>query len=402
MIKLQRRTLFVYLLSFFLAYSTIAGFSIYYVGVPVKSAMVLLLCILGLKVRPKIVKNNIEALLFLWGWGLVYLMSTIINGARPGLMHLNSFLFCYFVLLLSKDIQREVFNKFVWLLTFLVLLSAIEYIVYSVTGKGVVLTSVTRSTDYRETNFNHLLFNVIRLDLIILRFQGLFKEPGNMGTTCAFMLFATWKIKSMKIPFIIFLICGLLSLSLAFYIFLLVFLFSNVKPNIKNMIMLTLITIPLLYVFKDNFEYKIIERVDNADSPEELDNRTSDSFDRSFAKAFENGDLWLGVGIGNVPESVSVDGGNAGGKPWIYQYGILSFIIVFYIFSVIYYRRCNKCLTIHDWVFLLVYWACFYKSVVFMTPSIFMVYIMMPMINGLSEYECKKEDDGLSPQLNIS
>ena len=394
--------MFVSLLSLFLVYSTISRFSIYFLGLYVNSVMILFLCILGLIVRPKIAKNNIEAFLFLWGWGLVYLMSTIINGARPGLMHFNSFLFCYFVLLLSKDIQREVFNKFVWLLSFLILFSAIEYIVYSITGKGVVLASVTRSTDYRETNFNHLLFNVIRLFQIIPRFQGLFKEPGNMGTTCAFMLFVTWKIKSMKIPFIIFFVCGLLSLSLAFYIFLLVFLFSNVKPNIKNLIMLALITIPLLYVFRVNFEYKIIERVDNADNPEELDNRTSDSFDRSFVQAFEDGKLWLGVGIDNIPESVSADGGNAGAKPWIYQYGILGFIIIFYIFSVIYYRRCNKCLTIHDWVFLLVYWACFYKSVVFMTPSIFMVYIMMPMINGLSEYECKKEDDGLSPQLNIS
>ena len=363
--------------------------------------MILLLYILGFIVQPKIANNNKEAFLFLWGWGIVFLISTILNGARPGLIHLNSFLFCYLVLCLSKDIQREVFNKFVWLLSVLVLLSAIEYIMYSITGKGVVLASVTRSTDYRETNFTHLLFNVLRLDLIIHRFQGLFKEPGNMGTTCAFMLFATWKIKSMKIPFIIFLICGLLSLSLAFYIFLFIFLLSNVKPNIKNLIMLTLITIPLLYVFKDNFEYKIIERIDNADSPEELDNRTSKSFNRSFAKAFENGKLWLGVGIDNIPESVSADGGNAGGKPWLYQYGILSFIIVFYIFNVIYYRRCNKSLTIHDWVFLFVYWACFYKSVVFTTPSIFIVYIMMPMINKISEYECSNGDDSLSSQLDV-
>lgn len=378
--RLTRASLFPYILTFYLVYSTINSFSIYSVGDIGNIVMVFLLCVVGYMIRPSITNSIIEARLFILGWGIVFLISILFNGTRPSIAQLTSFFFCSFYLCLNNEIQKLIFKKYVWLLSILIFLSAIEYVIFSITGKGVVLSIVTREQSQGDTNFYHLLFNCIAQNLFP-RFQGLFKEPGNMGTTCAFMLFATWKIKSMKVPFFIFLMCGLLSLSLGYLVFLLIFILSSVKPNFKNIIVLLLITVPLGIIFKDSIEYRILERIDNADNIEDIDNRTTYLFDREFKKASESGELWLGVGSHNLPKSVSYDGGNAGAKKWIFQYGIIGLIIVFYIYNIIYYRRSGKHLNYRDWVFLFVFWICFYKSVVFTVPSLFVIYYIMPILN---------------------
>ena len=380
---LSRKILLEYLLPIYLVYSTICVYSLYFLGTIEELLIVLSIYILGLSIRPRVVKNNTESTLFFIGWGFVFMLSTVINGVRPGLILIYLFLFCYFCLCLNYEFLIRVFKKYVWMLSIFVLLSAIEYIIYMLTGRGIILSSVTRSTDVRDTNFFHLLFNVISYSSIP-RFQGLFKEPGNMGTTCAFMLFATGKLKSMKIPFVIFLICGLLSLSMAYYAFLFIYLITNVKFSIKKLIPYTLVAILFLSVFRDNFERRIIERIGEADSIEDLDNRTTASFDRYFNRALSNGDLWFGVGANNLPQAVVDTGGNAGAKKWIYQFGIIGLMAIFFTYNVIYFRRCDKPLQFRDWVFIFVYWVCFYKSVVFTTPSLFIVYAIMPVINKLS------------------
>ena len=365
-----------------MTYSTVGSYTIYYLGEYVELAIVLFLCILGFSIRSIIINNKPQCNIFLLGWGLVFMLSMIINGARPGLPLIRSFLFCLFFLYLKVEIQKEVFKKYVLFLSILVSFSAIEYLLYSLTGKGIVVANVIRSTFYKDTSFDHLIFNVI-IHALVPRFQGLFKEPGNMGTMCAFMLFATWKIKTMRYSFFVFLLCGLLSLSLAFYAFLLVFFVTSVKLTKSNLVGFMVMMIPLFFVFKDSFVYRIVDRVDQMDNVADLDNRTSWELERAFNKSYENGELWFGVAINNIPESLLNEGGSAGAKKWIYQYGIISLIILFFVYNAIYYLRCNKHLHYNDLVFLFVYWACFYKSVVFLTPSLFVIYCLMPIFSKL-------------------
>lgn len=380
--KISRLKLFVYLLPLFLVYSTITSFTIYNVGEHVESVIVFLLCVLGFSIRPHIIKNKPYCYLFFIGWVVVFLMSIILAGTRPGLPLIVAFLFCLFFLFLKVKIQKKVFKRYVFCLTIFVLLSAIEYIIYTITGKGIVLATVTRSTSYKDTTFDHFVFNIVAHTLVP-RFQGLFKEPGNMGTMCAFMMLATWKIKSMRYSFFVFLICGLLSLSLAFYVFLLVFFVTSVKPTKKNLVAFMILMIPLFFIFKDSFVYRIVDRVDKADNVESLDNRTSWKLERAFNHSFETGELWLGVGINNIPKTLTNGLSSAGAKKWIYQYGIISFIIIFFVYNAIYYQRCGKRLRYNDWVFLFLYWACFYKTIVFTNPSLFVIYALMPVISKM-------------------
>lgn len=381
--RLSRIDIYTSLLAVYLVYSTIANFSVYFIGALPKFMIIVLLCILGLVIRPSIIAKNRsnDSLFFIFGWGIVFSISLFANGVFPRALLIFGFVICLLVLCLKVDIQISVFRKFVWIISILFLLSAIEYIIYIVSGKGILIATVTRVTEAKEGSFYHYLFNIMSVYNILYRFKGLCAEPGNMGTLCAFMLFATWRIKTLRFPFFVFLICGMMSLSLAFYIFLFIFLLTSVKPSVKNIFIGIVVFSVFIYIFWDFFEGRIVERLTKVDNVEELDNRTSDTFDRYFNKAYEEGILWLGVGSDNLPSQVNIDGGNAGAKKWIYQYGIIGFVIIFWIYNAIYYQRCNKRLGYHDLVFLFVYWICFYKSTVFTVPYIFIIYSMMPIVN---------------------
>lgn len=385
--EIFRGRIFSYILALYLIYTIIPVFSVYFLGGIAGGAMLLCLLISGLIITPRIICNKNENKVFIFGWCLLFLFSILIHSAIPGVKLFLSFVFCCFFLFLKKEIQQEVFAKYTWLLTILLLLSAIEYVIYMTMGRGIILSSVTRSTDYRDTFFFHLLFNVIRTDVAIPRFQGLFVEPGNLGTCCAFMLFATWKMKSMRFPFFVFLFCGMLSMSLAYYVFLLIFLIliTIVKLSEKTLVISSILVIIFLNSFGDLFERKIYDRITEVENVEDLDNRTSESMERAFWKAMESGQIIIGVGIDNIPASLSSDGGSAGAKKWIYQYGIIGLVIVFWIYNLVYYRRCDKKLKYGDWVFLLVFWSCFYKSVPFLVPSLFAVYCIMPELNKIKE-----------------
>jgi len=367
-----------------LVYSTIANYSIYYLNILMNSVIILILFFVGYLIRPIVINSsNRDVSLFVLGWGVVYSISTIINGAFPSLNQISFLIICSLLLLLDDGFLSLVFRRYVWILSLLFLLSAVEYIVYIITGKGVVVATVTRVTQVKEGDFNHLYFNIISVHNILYRFKGLCSEPGVMGTICAFMLFATWRIKSLRFPFFVFLVCGMMSLSLAYYIFLFIFLFTSIKPNVKNVLIGMVFFAVFILVFKDYFEGRVINRLTEVDDVAELDNRTSDTFEHYFSKAYSEGDLWFGVGPNNVPDQIHNDGGNSGAKVWIFLYGIIGFAVIFYIYNIIYYRRSGKRLVYYDIVFLLVYWACFYKSLILVSPSLFIVYSVMPFLNKL-------------------
>ena len=375
------------LIAVYLAYSTIASFSVYSLGAIPKFIVIVLLCICGLLIRPSIITKNRsnDSLFFILGWGVVFSISLFVNGVFPRALVIFGFVLCLLILSLKIDLQLSVFRKFVWITSILFLLSAIEYIIYIVSGKGMIIATVIRATDAKEGNFYHYLFNIISVNSILPRFKGLCAEPGVMGTLCAFMLFATWRIKTLRFPFFVFLFCGMMTLSLAYYVFLFIFLLTNVKPSVKNVFVGVMVFAAFIFAFKDLFENRIVDRLTAVDNIEELDNRTTDIFDYYFNKAYDEGDLWFGVGSDNLPRQIFFygDGGNAGAKVWIFQYGIIGLVVIFCIYNAIYYQRCNKRLGYHDLVFLFVYWICFYKSAIFTHPSLFIIYAVLPVLNKL-------------------
>ena len=195
----------------------------------------------------------------------------------------------------------------------------------------------------------------------------------------------------MRFPFYIFLLSGILSFSLAFYIFLVVFSIVIFKISLRNVCLLAFVFFILFYIIRDNFDLKIISRIDDTT---EIDNRTSKTFDIYFEKAWEKGDLWFGVGVNNLPKVITMidNHGNAGGKRWIYEFGIISFIMIFIIYNSIYKSRRGK-LEGYDWVLLLVYWVSFYQRASLNLPFELLVFLAMPIINTFKNNKKKTNEN---------
>lgn len=357
----------------------IADFSIYKFPYSQTLFFLLLLFLFFSSNRTKQIGNK-NSILFLAGWAIVYAISFIINSSLPGFGLIISLIYGFLFLSLDRSVILSVFKYFVWFLTILLVCSLVEFSIFHLLGKGIVLGSVVRTTEYKSSYFDHLLFNIIRTELFVPRFQSLADEPGRLGTLCGLLLFPVWRMKNMRFPFFVILVGGIITFSLAYYILLVIFLVSSVRHSFKAAIVLLSFLAVVAYYLQDNLDYLILARFEET---ENVDNRTSEVFDSYFEKAIDNGDIWFGVGKEKLRMiAEESDGGNGGGKVWILQYGIISLIIVLLIYNLIYYKICPKKLEFYDWLFLLAFWLSFYQRQTVYIPTTMLAFFSMPFIRA--------------------
>ena len=146
-------------------------------------------------------------------------MFTLINCGIPA----NSLIvwaFNGFVIISMNDhLKLRCFDIFArWLAVMLVPAMA-EYIIYELTGFGIVTAQGVQRGTY-DIYLDQLLLNFLTTNYPIQRFQFLTEEPGLVGTCCAFMLFALKGKPQYRIQYIIYLIAGLLTFSFAYYVLL--------------------------------------------------------------------------------------------------------------------------------------------------------------------------------------
>lgn len=336
--------------------SLLANFSVYYLWPNLKVlwlGIYLPFCLIAFYIRPQLVKESLKVpAMFLVGWALVYMICIVINhDSPPGGLSVSVIQGCVFLSLRSR-IEWRVVSVFVWSFSILLCLSIAEYLVFLFTGKGVVLAFLQRG-DYNQY-FIQLLFNVFRADASLPRFCSLVEEPGLLGTLCCFLLFVTEGEKKYRFPWCIFLISGMLTFSLAFYALLAVYAVYKMR-SIKYAAIMAMMIIIGYFSFTEFAETLIVERVTSKDA----DNRTTEEFDRYFQKSFESGSLWVGNGS-KLPYQLEISGGNAGGKVFIYQYGIIGFLMLFVMYNCIFVITTKK-LSKPGAVFLLVFWLSFYQ-----------------------------------------
>lgn len=319
--------------------------------------------------------------IFFVGWAVIYTISIIINRSLPGFGLIISLLYGFLFLSLDRGVILSIFKCFVWILTFLLVCSIVEYSIFHLLGKGVVLSSVVRTTEYKSSFFDHLLFNIIRTELLVPRFQSLADEPGRLGTLCGLLLFPVWRMKNLKFPFFVILFGGIITFSLAYYILLVIFFVSSIRHSFKTAVLLFSFLAIAAYYLQDNLDYLILARFEET---ENVDNRTSEVFDGYFERAIDNGEIWFGLGKKKLRMiAEESDGGNAGGKVWILQYGIISFILVLFIYNLIYYKIYPKKLELYDWLFLLAFWLSFYQRQTVYIPTTMIAFFSMPFLRTL-------------------
>lgn len=340
-------------------------------------------------------KRSAESSILLVGMLGVYSITTIFNLCPPILLQLFLLMYTVFFLRISYELQVRIIKCFVWLLAILLACSVVEFTIYETTGWGIVLGQTTRVTTVRETHFVNLVFNLVGTFLVNTRFQSIADEPGRIGTLCGMLLFLTWRVRSLRIPFIVFTISGIISFSLAFFVLLGMFLVTHFRVSLKKMLIGIAVIGTTIYVTYDRFQEMIVMRVmadadeGEMEDIEDIDNRTTETFDKYFDRAFENGQLWLGVGANNLPAIINIEshGGNAGAKKWIFQYGIVALALLFITFNKVFLRRLRRKPDIKDYGFLIAYWLSFYQRSDVMSPYCILVFMAIPIIDIIEEYD---------------
>lgn len=337
-------------------------------------------------------KRSTESSIFLVGILVIYSITTLFNLCPPILLQLFCLMYAVFFLRISYELQVRIIKCFVWVLAILLTCSIVEFAIYETTGWGIVLGQTTRVTTVRETHFVNLVFNLIGTDYGEARFRSIADEPGRLGTLCGMLIFLAWRVRSLHIPFIVFVISGIISFSLAFFVLLGIFLITHVRVNLKKLTIGIAVIGATIYVAFDRFEQMIIERViaDGVmEDIETIDNRTTAAFDKYFNLAFEKGQLWLGVGAFNLPKEIDLEshGGSAGAKKWIFQYGFVALAILFIIFNKVFLRRLRRKPEIKDYAFLIAYWLSFYQRSDVMPPYFIITFMAIPIIDIIEEYD---------------
>ena len=256
------------------------------------------------------------------------------------------------------DLKIKCFEWFIRVFALILAVALIEYVIYSVTGLGVVLYSSIYRPGDNTVVLSQLMFNLLTdTDTSFLfRFQCLSEEPGVIGTVCGFLIFLVRDNKKYKREYIIFLIAGFLSFTLAFYAMFLIHIVNLNSLKIRNIILIFATIVLGIIYFGDLIDEFLLYRIVGKDIVD-IDNRSGSDFAVQFNKALKNGSLWLS----NYNKGYNING--AGLKMFIWRYGILSLIVLFLSYTYVYYDEAkrHKSLSWGSLLFFIAYWISFYQ-----------------------------------------
>ena len=282
-----------------------------------------------------------------------------------------------FVLIsLRDDLKIRCFEIYIQLLGILLLFAIIEYILFVLTGFGVVTAANVQRGDSAQF-FTQLVFNFIQKNFDFPRFQFLTEEPGLLGTACGFAIFALRQLPKYRLQYFIFIFAGLITFSLAFYvIFILHILTSNVRA--KYTILILIAGVLLYYLLKDYIDYLLFYRIGDR-TVDEIDNRTSEELRFALSRSYEIGEFWLGHG-----DLKNIGGGNAGGLVWLWIYGFWGVAMIFIVDTWYYFKMVKRHHSYlwHSFIFFVVFWLSFYQRQNITFPDYLIVYLTIPLLNS--------------------
>lgn len=261
---------------------------------------------------------------------LLYLFLLLCLSVFQGVTHSNfillsgiEFISFYFILtffLLDNRMKSYLLSLFLSLATVLFFCALFEYILY-LFGVDYILAPFLERGEDSEQFYAQGIFNLYRLNVLVPRFQGLFKEPGHLGV-CAGLLIFAWR-KLTLFQRIVWMTSGILSLSLAFYILAFVALLYNISKYsfMKSLMGLSSVIIVSIIIYnstKDIANEMIFGRIE--EYIEEGDNRSTSDFNNDLASMFDSSSWIYGYGSEKFFSS-GYAWGNAGIKVDIYKYG---------------------------------------------------------------------------------
>lgn len=315
-----------------------------------------------------------DSVIYLLSYIFIYLIS-VLKGYVPISLSLLWLLYGALFISCKECIKKEAISIFTNLVSFLLTISIIEYILFISTGITFFHTSVIRGT---SRVYEHLLFNIYEFNpfMPIPRFQSLMDEPGLLGTLCAFLLYVIGGQEKMYWQKTILWMSGFFSFSLAFFAIAPIIILANFKVRIKHIVLVVVALLAIYYYLQEYVDVFISARLEK----EQISNRTHDDFEFGYKKALDSGKLFWGMGAWSFTNID--DGGNAGVKVWIYQYGFIGLLLVGGFYVVTYLRRLKQNFTMDFWhlCFLFIFWLSFLQREYIDAPYNVIIYFTIPYI----------------------
>lgn len=287
--------------------------------------------------------------------------------------NINGWLICFseitivsIFLLLRDEIKENFLDFFSKKLSFILSLSILWWVIFLIV-KNLPHESLMYGDEngYFYDDYYLFLKIVDQYSIEVFpRFQSLFLEPGHLGLFLPFILFIyKYNFRDNKFLYS-FIIAILLSFSLAAYMLVVIGYVLSKISNLKsvfNLSIISMLLISTLLVFansEDNiFNRLILSRLEVKDGNIAGDNRTNEIFDRNYEEFLSSSVLITGVGSVEYTQ-YDWKKGAAGYKVFIFKYGIIGLMLLFFTY-LSFYKTFNT--TYFSIIFLILYIVNFYQ-----------------------------------------
>ena len=272
----------------------------------------------------------------------------------------------------------RILELFVHMLAVVLTLSLIEFFIYVITDKIIIIQDGILSYDY---DYQMSLFNLMRVEPGLgmlstsnfFRFQSLAEEPGGVGTMCGILIYCLNNSGKFKYDSAVIWIAGIVSMSRAFYVLALIRLaitifYKNKWSGFMFVAVLAVTIFALYSQFEDAFNVLLLGRFEDL-GLERVD-------DASLIQAFANGTIWFGNGT-----EATLKLHSAGVGTMIYQVGIIrTFLLAaFYLFAFVQLVKSVKLnYKLPAFLFCLAFFASFYQRQYILNFNFVLVYFTMP------------------------
>lgn len=245
-----------------------------------------------------------------------------------------------FIILFTNDEKAKFIKRFTAIFSGIGLLSLIFYLLWGI-GFPLPHTTIYHNNSFYPEFTNYYLFVTMAKEYTpMIRFSGIFTEPGHLGTYTAILIyinrynFRKWSVWVMTIMLF-------LSLSVAGYLLFGLGLMLLLWSTKNNFIKLVLISITCI-LFISIIGTHLIEKYDNSVLTKLIfsrlviengemsgNNRNTYDFEVAYDNFKHTNSIIVGIGrnkFNSLPFVIA--GGNCSYKNYIFQYGIIGLILI--------------------------------------------------------------------------
>lgn len=228
----------------------------------------------------------------------------------------------------------------------------------------------------------------------IFRLQGMYDEPGVVGTICALILISD-KMKLNNFFNIIIFIGGVMSLSIAFYIMILIYILFNLRKYFVFMIKMILISVIIYNLspssYKETIENKLISRFKIDNNYNLSGNNRESGIQYNYIQYLSSNTKELLLGL----DRFELDGSSSW-KNILISSGIIGISIILIFYSLIIFNL-NFSLNYQHFIFIFIFILSFLQRPQIIHPSyaLIFIYAMYSLqvnfsknINFIKEFKC--------------